>query len=176
MLFRSIAEVEEEDDAASLSAGKGKAATPPVAERNARVDLNPRNSGTHPLSSPPPQLAAPAPPLSSTGTSRCLPAQNPEPVVPHQKRKAESVGERQGPVKRRKKVKIPVMNLDVQENLREMGETAEKDNDEQRLKDMPFVSKALIEPGEQYGEEIVTKKVWERRAAMMCEALSLEME
>ena len=68
------------------------------------------------------------------------------------------------------------MNLDVQENLREMKESAEKENDEQTLKDMPFISKALIELGEQYGDEIVTKQVWERRAAMICEALSLEME
>ena len=128
---RRITEVEEEDDASSLSAGEDEAATPPVAERNARVDLTPGNSGTLPLSSPPSQLAAPAPPLSSTGSSRCLPAQNPEPVVLRQKRKAESEGERQGPVKRRKEVKISVMNLDVQENLREMKETAEKENDEQ---------------------------------------------
>ena len=140
------------------------------------MDLNPGNSGTHPLSSPPPQLAATAPPLSSTGSSSYLPAQNPEPVVPRQKRKAESEGERQGPVKRRTKVKIPVINLDVQENLREMKETAEKDNDEQRLKDLPFVSKALIELGDQYREEIVTKKVWKWHAAMICEALSLEMD
>ena len=146
---RRITEVEEEDDASSLSAGEGEAATPPVAERNVRVDLNSGNSGTLPLSSPPPQLAAPAPPLSSTGSSRSLPAENPGPVVPRQKRKAQLEGERQGPVKRRKEVKILVMNLDVQENLREMKETAEKDKDEQTLKDMPFVSKALIELGEQ---------------------------
>ena len=68
------------------------------------------------------------------------------------------------------------MNLDIQENMREMKQTEEKYNDEQRLKDLPFVSKALIELGDQYGEEIVTKKVWDGRAAMICEALSLEME
>ena len=112
------------------------------------MDLNSGNSGTHPLSSPPPQLAAPAPTLSSTGSSRCLPAQNPEPVVPRQNRKAESEGERQEPVQRKKKVKIPVMNPDVQENLRGMKETAGKDDDEQILKDMPFVSKALNALGE----------------------------
>ena len=80
---RRITEVEKEDDTSSLSAAEGEAATPPVAERNARVDLNPGKSCIHPLSSPPRQLAAPAPPLSSTGCSSCLPAQNPEPVVPH---------------------------------------------------------------------------------------------
>ena len=79
-------------------------------------------------------------------------------------------------MKRRKEVKIRVMNLDVQEKLREMKETAEKDNNEQKLKDMPFVRKALIELGERYKDEMVSREVWERRAAMICEALSLEME
>ena len=68
------------------------------------------------------------------------------------------------------------MNLDVQEKLREMTERAEKDNDEQRLKGMPFVIKGLIELGEQYGEEIVNNEVWERRTAMIFKALTLEME
>ena len=79
-------------------------------------------------------------------------------------------------MKRRKEVKIRVMNLDVQEKLGEMKETAEKGNDELKLKDMPFVRKALIELGGQYGDEIVSREVWERRAAMIWEALSLEME
>ena len=79
---RRITEVKEEDDASSLSAGEGEAATPTVAERNVRVDLNSENSGTLPLSSPLPQLAAPAPPLSSTGSSGSLPAENPRLVVP----------------------------------------------------------------------------------------------
>ena len=73
-------------------------------------------------------------------------------------------------------MKIPAINLDVQEKLREMKETAEKDNDEHRLKDMPFVTKVLIELGEEYGDEIVSKGVWKRRAAIICKALSLEME
>ena len=68
------------------------------------------------------------------------------------------------------------MNLNVHEKLREMKETAEKDNNEQKLKDMRFVRKALIELGGQYKDEIVSREVWERRAAMIWEALSLEME
>ena len=79
-------------------------------------------------------------------------------------------------MKRRKKVKIRVKNLDVQEKLGEMKETAEKSNDEQKLKDMAIVKKALIELGGQYGDEIVSREVWERRAAMIWETLSLEME
>ena len=68
------------------------------------------------------------------------------------------------------------MNLNVQKTPREMNETVEKDNNEHGLKDMPFVRQALIELGEQYKAEIVRKEVWERRAAMICEALNLEME
>ena len=49
-------------------------------------------------------------------------------MAPRRKRKAESGGERQ--VKRRKEVKIRVINLDVKEKLREMDEPAEKDNNE----------------------------------------------
>ena len=57
-----------------------------------------------------------------------------------------------------------------------MKETAKKDNDEQKLKDMPFVRKALIRLREPYGDKIVSKEVWERHAVMICEALSLEIE
>ena len=171
---RRITEVEEEDDdASSLSAGEGKAETPKAEERNTRAVLTPGKSGKLPLSSPPPQHAATGPSSSSTGSSQ-PPAQNPEPVAPRRKRKAESGGERQ--VKCRKEVKIRVMNLDVQEKLREMEETAEKDNNEQKHKDMPFVRKALIELGERYKDEMVSREVWERRAAMFWEALSLEIE
>ena len=76
-------------------------------------------------------------------------------------------------MKHREEVKIRVMNLDVQEKLGEMTETAEKSNDEQKLKDMPFVKKVLIELGGQYRDEIVSGEVWERRAATIWEALSL---
>ena len=139
-----------------------------------RAGLTPENSSKLPLSSPPPQLAATAPPFSSKGSSRRPPAHKPEPVVPCGKRKAESEG--RGSVKCRKELNIPVMNLDVQGKLREMKETAEKDNDEQKLKDMPFVRKALIELREPYRDKIISKEVWERRAVIICEALSLEIE
>ena len=151
-----IMEVEEEDDTSSLLASEGEAAMPPAEERNARAVQTPGNSGTLPLPSPPPQHTATAPPCSSIGSWH-PPAQNPELVEPHRKRKVESEGERQ--VKLRKEVKIQVMNLDVQEKRGEMKEMAEKSNDEQKLKDMPFVKKALIELGGQYRDEIVSRKV-----------------
>ena len=68
------------------------------------------------------------------------------------------------------------MNLDVEEKLGEMKETAKKGNDEQKLTDMPFIRKVLIELVEQYGDELVSREVWERLAAMIWEALNLEME
>ena len=142
-----IMEVEEEDVACSRLAGESEAATPSAEERNTRVVLTPWNNGKVPLSSPPLQHTATAPPSSSTGSSH-PPGKNPKPVEPYRKRKVESRGERQ--VKRRKEVKIRVINLDVQEKLGEMKETAEKSNDEQKLKDMPFVKKALFELGGQF--------------------------
>ena len=86
-------------------------------------------------------------------------------MEPRQKRKVESEEKRQ--VKRRKEVKIREMNLDVQDKLGELKETAEKINDEQKLKDMPFVRKALIELVGQYRDEILNREVWERCAAMI---------
>ena len=50
-------------------------------------------------------------------------------------------------MKHRQEVKIGVMNLDIQKKLRAIKETAEKGNNEQKLKDMPFIRKALIELG-----------------------------
>ena len=79
-------------------------------------------------------------------------------------------------MKRGKEVKIQVLNLDVQEKLGEMKETAEKSNDELKIKDMPFIKKALIDLGGQHGDEIVSREVWERHAVMIWESLSLEME
>ena len=59
-------------------------------------------------------------------------------------------------MERRKETKIWVMNLDVQEKLGEMKKAAEKGNDGQKLKDMPFIRKALIELGGQYRDKIVS--------------------
>ena len=89
---RRIMEVKEDDNASSVSAGEGKAAMPSVAERNARVGLTPENRSKLPLSSLPPQHATTAPSSSSIGSSRPL-VQNPKPVAPRQKRKAQSEGE-----------------------------------------------------------------------------------
>ena len=118
---------------------------PPGAERNVGADLTSKNSGILPLSSLPSQLAAPAPPFSATGSSRHPPAKNPKSVALRQKRKAESEGERPGPVTRRIEVNVRAINFHVQERVRVMKETAETENDEQRLKDMPFGRKVLFE-------------------------------
>ena len=64
-------------------------------------------------------------------------------------------------------VKIRVTNLDIQEKLGEMIETAEKGNNEQKLKDMPFVRKALIDLGGYYRDKIVSREVCDRLAAMI---------
>lgn len=120
----------------------------PVAERYARVNQTPGKSSMLPVPSLPPELGTSAPPSSSKGSSRLSMAQNREPVTHLQKRKAETEG-RLEPVKRRKEVKTPVMNLDIQEMVNQMKENAENDKDKQRLIDMPFVGKALIELGEQ---------------------------
>lgn len=68
------------------------------------------------------------------------------------------------------------MSLDVQEKRNEIKEKAEKDKDKKKLKDMLFVRKALFELGEQYRDEIISKKVWKRYAAIICDALTLELE
>ena len=119
---------------------------PPVAERHGKADLTPGNSRPLPLASPPVAWYS-CPPSSITGSPNHPLAQNPELVSLPQKREAESEG-RQDPVKRRREVNFPVINLYVLKKLREMNKTAEKDNDKQKLTDMPFIQKALIELGE----------------------------
>ena len=75
--------------------------------------------------------------------------------------------------KRTKSVKIPVINLDVYEKLKEMEEEAEKEGDDQKLKDIAFVKKGLVWIGETDGEES-SIELWERRMTLVHEALSLE--
>ena len=99
------------------------------------------------------------------------------------KRKAGEEGEvptakRQTPVQKRKRTaKILVINLDVDEKLQEMQENAEKEKDEQYLRDMHFVKKAMswLKDQGDNGDEM-EKEVLERRMTMICEALSLELE
>ena len=58
-----------------------------------------------------------------------------------------------GATKRTKSVKIPVKNLDVYETLKEMKEEAEKEGDDQKLRDITRVKKGLMWIGEVNGEE-----------------------
>ena len=58
--------------------------------------------------------------------------------------------------KRQKSVKIPVINLDVYEKLKEMEEAAEKEGDDQKLKDIAFMEKGLIWIEETDREESVS--------------------
>ena len=61
--------------------------------------------------------------------------------------------------KRQKSVKIPVINLDVYEKLKEMEEAAEKEGDDQKLKDIAFMEKGLIWIEETDREESVSIEI-----------------
>ena len=156
---RRITEVEEEEQSSTPSTVQNSSpgtaevskapAMPSVEEREASANLTP---DILPLSSPPP--AAPSTSASTHSASSSPPALSPEPAVqrvPIKKRKATAEMERTA--KRRKDVKIPVINLDVDEKLKEMEEVAEKEGDHQKLKDIAFVKKGLMWIGETDGEE-----------------------
>ena len=66
-----------------------------------------------------------------------------------------------GAAKRTKSVKIPVINLDVYEKLKEMEEEAEKEGDDQKLRDITCVKKGLMWIVEADGEEN-SIDLWER--------------
>ena len=74
--------------------------------------------------------------------------------------------------KRTKSVKIPVINLDVYEKLKEMEEKAEKEGDDQKLRDITYVKKGLMWIEEVDGEENRIE-LWERRMTLVHDALSL---
>ena len=161
---------EEEESSTPSTVRPGRAvvsktpATPSVEGREASANLTPE---ILPLASPPP--AAPTQSASSSPL-----AVTPEPAVqrvPIKKRKATEGIERTA--KRTKSVKIPVINLDVYEKLKEMEEEAEKEGDDQKLKDIAFVKKGLVWIGETDGEES-SIELWERRMTLVHEALSLE--
>ena len=150
---RRITEVEDEEESSTPS---------PIRPGRAVVSKTPE---VLPLASPPP-AAAP--------TKSAPPSPPPEPVVqrvPIKKRKATERIE--GAAKRTKSVKIPVINLDVYEKLKEMEEEAEKEGDDQKLKDIACVKKGLMWIGEADGEEN-SIELWERRMTLVHEALSLE--
>ena len=75
--------------------------------------------------------------------------------------------------KRTKSVKIPVINLDVYEKLKEMEEKAEKEGDDQKLRDITYVKKGLRWIEEVDGEENRIE-LWERRMTLVHDSLSLE--
>ena len=93
-----------------------------------------------PLTSPPP-VAAPtlfrsSSPLVSPPTA---------PVVPKVQIKKRKAMERiEGVAKRIKSVKIPVISLDIYMKLTEMEEEAEKEGDDQKLRDITCVKKGLM--------------------------------
>ena len=89
------------------------------------------------------------------------------------KKKKRKASERiEGAVKRTKSVKIPVINLDVYEKLKEMEEEAEKEGDDQKLRDMTCVKKGLMWIEEADGGEN-SIELWARRMTLVHEALSL---
>ena len=79
----------------------------------------------------------------------------------------------EGAAKRIKSIKIPVINLHVYEKLKEIEEEAEKEGDDQKLRDITCVKKGLMWIGEVDGEENRIE-LWERRMTLVHEALSLE--
>ena len=139
----------------------------PIRPSRAVVSITPE---VLPLASPPPVAAA----LTLSRSSSPLVSPPPEPVVqrvPIKKIKAtERIG---GAAKRTKSVKIPVINLDVYEKLKEMEKEAEKEGDDQKLRDITCVKKGLMWIGEGVGEEN-SIELCERRMTLVHEALSLE--
>ena len=139
----------------------------PIRPSRAVVSITPE---VLPLASPPPVAAA----LTLSRSSSPLVSPPPEPVVqrvPIKKIKAtERIG---GAAKRTKSVKIPVINLDVYEKLKEMEKEAEKEGDDQKLRDITCDKKGLMWIGEADGEEN-SIELWERRMTLVHEALSLK--
>ena len=122
-----------------------------------------------PLASPPP---AAAPTLSRSSSPLVSPP--PEPVVQRVRIKKRKAMERiEGAAKRTKSVKIPVIKLDVYEKLKEMEEEAEKEGEDQKLRDITWVKKGLMWIGVADGEEN-SIELWERRMTLVHEALSME--
>ena len=89
------------------------------------------------------------------------------------KKKKKKAAERiEGAVKRTKSVKIPVINLDVYEKLKEIEEEAENEGDDQKLRDTTCVKKGLMWIEEADGGEN-SIELWARRMSLVHEVLSL---
>ena len=123
-----------------------------------------------PLASP--TTAATAPTLSRSSSALVSPPS--EPVVQKVPIKKRKVTKRiRGAANRTKSIKIPVINLDVYEKLKEMEREEEKEADDQKLRDISCVKKGLVWIGEADGKE-KRIELWERRMNLVHEALSLE--
>ena len=145
---RRITEVEDEEESSTPSPIRpGRAVVSVTPTAPSVVSMTPE---VLPLASPPP-----------------------EPVVQRVRIKKRKATERiKGAAKRTKSLKIPVINLDVYEKLKEMEEEAEKEGDDQKLRDMTCVKKGLMWIEEADGGEN-SIELWARRMTLVHEALSL---
>ena len=153
-----ITEVDDEEESS----------TPlPIRPGRAVVSLTPE---VLPLPSPPPSVTTST--LSQSSSPLVSPP--PEPVVQGvqiaNRKPMEGI---EGAAKRTHCVKIPVINLDVYEKLKEMEKEAEKEGDDQKLRDITCVKQGLMCIGEANGEKNSIEP-WERRMTLVHEALSLE--
>ena len=164
---RRITEVKDEEGSSTPSPiHPGRAVVSVTSAAPSVVSMTPE---VLPLASPPP---AAAPTLSRSSSPLVSPP--PEPVVQRVRIKKKKAREKiEEAAKRTKRVKIPVINLDVYEKLKEMQEEAEKEGDDQKLRDITCVKNSLMWIGEADGEEN-TIELWERRMTLVHEALSLE--
>ena len=164
---RRITQVEDEEESSTPSPIRpGRAVVSVTPAAPSVVSMTPE---ILPLASPPPAAAAPT--LSRSSSPLVSPP--PKPVVQKvliKKRKAtERIG---GAAKSTKIVKIPVINLAVYKKLKEMEEEAEKEADDQKLRDITCVKKSLKWLGEDGEENSI--ELWERRMTLVHEALSLQ--
>ena len=159
--------MEDEESSTSLPIRPGKAVVSVTPARPSVVSMTPE---VLPLASPPPAAAAPTLPWSSSHVvSPPL-----DPVVERVRIKKRQVMKRiEGAATRTNSVKIPVINLDVYVKLKELEEEAEKEGDNQKLRDITCVQRGLMWIGEPDGEEN-SIELWERRMTLVHEELSLE--
>lgn len=144
----------------------------------------PSGSSSHPTSSvlPPPsnkllpasisgepEVSTLAPkPVALSGTSE---------TTSSRKRKAiEAPPQQEKGNKWRTAIKIPVINLDIEDRIRTMRREAAETQDEQKLRDLKQVKKALSRIGSAGGKETerVGVEVWERRMMLIHEILQIE--
>ena len=143
----------------------------------------PSGSGSHPSSSVlPPPSGKPLPaailegPEVSTLAPKSVVHSGPSENPPSRKRKAiEAPPQQKKGNKWRTEIKIPV-NLDIEDRIRTMRREAVEARDEQRLRDLKLVEKALRWIGHADGEERVGVEVLKRRMILIFEVLQIEIE